>query len=170
MWELLQVLFFVFMEDVQVGPQFLIFLHVQKLRQKLEGQGRRTSIHTVIRALTGGFWPCHYWHVTSGLKPNVCCIKSSMSGLLSAIVAFMTWQAPLLKSTDWSVAARKAGNVALTCTAVGTCVGKWSCMLPSHQALGEPQGLSPGTLTKKKQWTTEPQGPLTQTEFQRNGP
>ena len=121
--------------------------------KRLEGQGWRTSIHTVIRALTGGFWHHHYWHLISGIKRNVCCVKSSMSGLLSAIVVFMTWQAPLLKSTDWSAAARKAGNIALTRTAVDTCVGKWLHILPSHQALGEPQGWSPWTLTMNN-WAT----------------
>ena len=41
MWELLQVLLFVFVEDVQVRPQLLIILHVQKLKHKAEGQGRK---------------------------------------------------------------------------------------------------------------------------------
>lgn len=33
----------------------------------------------------------------SGLKQNVCHVQCFMSGLLSAIVIFMTWQTPVLK-------------------------------------------------------------------------
>ena len=34
----------------------------------------------------------------SGLKQNVCCVKSPVAGSLSAIVIFLTWQTSLLKS------------------------------------------------------------------------
>ena len=44
-------------------------------------------------------WYRHYWHwlslcKMSGLKQNVCCVKSALSGLLSADMILVTWQAP----------------------------------------------------------------------------
>ena len=41
-----------------------------------------------------------HWHQPklSGLMPNVCCVKMLVSGLLSAIAFFTTWQTPFLKS------------------------------------------------------------------------
>ena len=49
--------------------------------------------------------PCHYWILfvssqsgTLELKQNVYCVKSSVSGLLSAAVIFTTQQTPSLKS------------------------------------------------------------------------
>ena len=53
-----------------------------------------------LAASIRGYWHCHYWHLiarTSGLKQNVCCVKSPVSELLSATAIFMTWQNSLLK-------------------------------------------------------------------------
>ena len=43
---------------------------------------------------------------TLGLKQNICGVQSSMPGLLSAIVTFMTWQTQFLKSSvSWGATA-----------------------------------------------------------------
>ena len=63
-----------------------------------------------------------------------------MSGLLSAIVIFMIWKTPQLKSWNPNAAAEVVDNTALVCTTVCTGVGKW----------GELQGFSWGTLTNKQ--------------------
>ena len=82
-----------------------------------------------------------------------CCVKSSLSGLLSPTVAFMIIQTPLFKAMK--VECRCRGRTALVCMAVctGVCVcggGERLPVLCSHPVLGTPQGFSQGTLASKQ--------------------
>ena len=86
---------------------------------------------------------------TLGLKQNVCCVKSPMSGSLWPLAIFMATKTPLLKYLKAEYAAGVVGNIALIavlCTAERTGVGKWLRTPPSHPTPGEPQGFSWGML------------------------
>ena len=94
---------------------------------------------------------CHYWlrlvssqSGTLELKQNVYCIKSSMSGLLSAVVIFRTKQTPSLKSPKWELA---AGVVMCTCMYCSmyrfpACIGKRLHTLTSDPVMGDKAGFS----------------------------
>ena len=66
-------------------------------------------------------------------------VLSLMSGLLAAVVVFITWQTPLPQSLKLECSycpCHLAGNTALT---VCTGVGKQLHIQPSHLTFGEPQ-------------------------------
>lgn len=86
---------------------------------------------------------------TDTIKQNTCCEKTSLSGILSAIVVLKTWQQSsgqdkLQYWNPWgrSAAARVVGNAEMTC--ITGCMGvmkQWH-MLSSHQTQGERQSFS----------------------------
>ena len=74
-----------------------------------------------------------------GLWQNVCCSKSTLSGLLSAVVIFTTQQIPSLKSPKWELA---AGVVLCTCMYCSmyrfpACTRKRLHTLPSDPVMGD---------------------------------
>ena len=89
---------------------------------------------------------CHYWlplvpsqSGTLELKQNVYCVKSSVSGLLSAAVIFRIQEIPSLKSPKWELA---AGVVLCTCMYCSmyrfpACTGKRLHTLPSDPVMGD---------------------------------
>ena len=71
-----------------------------------------------------------------GLKQNICCVKSSMSWLLSMTTIFMTWQTPGLKSLKSDGSCWSGEKPAVVHTPVCTGVGKWGCtryLLTQHR-------------------------------------
>ena len=71
------------------------------------------------------------------------CVKSPASGLLSAIVIFVTGQTPLFKILESRIAAAgMSGNALPVCTTVCASVGKRLHTLPSYPTLGEPESFS----------------------------
>ena len=98
-----------------------------------------------------GYWH-YYWHFvisSQNVKAKAKCLSCQefMLGLLSAVVTFTPWQTLLLKSPKSECICCWGDRQHCTCTTVCTGVGKWLHILPSHAALGEPQGFSWGTLT-----------------------
>ena len=102
--------------------------------------------HYCLWNLIRGYWHCRYWHLI-GSSQNVwakansllCCeshvrITFSSSNLHDKLHHWNPW--------SWNAEARVVDNVARRCMTVGAGVGKWLHMLPSHPALGPPQGFS----------------------------
>ena len=69
-------------------------------------------------------------------------VQSSMSGLLSAIVIFVTNFIIEIPEVGVQLAARVAGNTALVYMTVCASVGKRLHTLPSHPIMGQPQRFS----------------------------
>ena len=75
-----------------------------------------------------------------GQKQNVCCIKRPISGMLSAIVIFITWQTP--KFWSLTAAAWMACNNAPIWMTICTGAGKWLHTQLPQPGLGQPLGCS----------------------------
>ena len=72
-----------------------------------------------VMALVRGDRQCNFGFLLSlartlGLKQNVCCVTTSISGLLSAVaVISLVWQTPLLKSPKSECCWQSGGRVAM---------------------------------------------------------